>query len=307
MRKWIVIGSVAVALAVVLVLAFTRAAKNRARAKEFAEKREPTVAVEVTRPHLGTIEETRKFLGTVVSTDQATVYSKIAGKVVELPAKAGKRVGRGATIAVIDYDQPGMKFRYYYAYAPIPGEITEVMVDVGDMVTPATPLAVVVKPESVKIETSVPAETLALMSRDRPVKIYAHGREGEPLEGEIIHLPRSLSPDSHLANVEIKPKGNLSDLRAGMFAEVEVPVARHEGAVLIPPQALRREASGTAVYVVVDDVVRRRPVEMGLAREDAVEITAGLKEAEEVIVYANDDLDDGLRVSKKVPFEPHAK
>jgi membrane fusion protein (multidrug efflux system) len=92
-----------------------------------------------------------------------------------------------------------------------------------------------------------------------------------------------------------------------MFAEVEIPVARHEEAVLIPPQALRRETGGSAVYVVEGDVVRRRAVEAGLAREDAVEIVSGLGADEEVIVYANEDLDDGLRVSEKTPFRPHDK
>jgi multidrug efflux pump subunit AcrA (membrane-fusion protein) len=305
MRKWIVIGVTAVVLVIVVVLALGRAAKKREQQKEFSERREIAVAVEVAKPEVGAIEETKMYLGTVVSTEEATVFSKIPGKVVSLPGKPGARVGRGATIAVIDYDQPGMKFRYYSAYAPINGEISDVLVSVGDMVSPSTPLAIVVKPESVKIETSVPAETLALMSRDRPVKIHARGCEGENVEGEIVNLPRSLSPDSHQAKVEIKPTCRISALRAGMFAEVEIPVARSEEAVLIPPQALHREPEGTAVYVAEDSVVRRRLVETGLAREDAVEIVSGLGVDEEVIVYANGSLDDGIKISKKEAFKPH--
>ena len=305
MRKWIVIGATAVVLAIVVVLAVNRAIKKREQEKAFSERRDPTVSVEVTRPEVGVIEETKVYLGTVVSTEEATVFSKIPGKVVSVPAKAGARVAAGTTVAVVDYDQPGMKFQYYYAYAPISGEITEVLVDVGDMVTQATPLAVVVKPESVKIETSVPAETLAVMSRDRPVKIRARGTDGDYVEGNIVNLPRSLSPNSHLATVEIKPANRVTSLRAGMFAEVEIPVARHEEAILIPPQALRRELSGSAVYVVNGDVVRRRAVETGLAREDAVEIVSGLGADAEVIVYANADLDDGVEVSKKEAFKPH--
>jgi multidrug efflux pump subunit AcrA (membrane-fusion protein) len=305
MRKWIVIGVVALTLAVVVVLALMRAGDKREQAERFAERREIAVAVEVARPQIGPIEETKVFVGTVVSTDQATVFSKIPGKVVSLPAEVGKRVAAGTTVAVIDYDQPGMKFRYYYAYAPISGEITEVSVDVGDMVAPTTPLAVVVKPESVKIETSVPAETLALLSRNHPVKIHAKGWEGDALEGKIVNLPRSLSPDSHLAKVEIKPTSRVSALRAGMFAEVEVPVARREEALLVPPQAIHREVDGLAAYVAEDGVVKRRPVVTGLSREDAVEIISGLQADDEVIVYANGDLDDGIKITKKVPYQPH--
>jgi multidrug efflux pump subunit AcrA (membrane-fusion protein) len=271
MRKWIVIGVVALTLAVVVVLALMRAANKRELAKEFAERREVTVAVEVARPEIGAIEETRMFLGSVVSTDQATVFSKIAGKVVSVPVAVGRRVGAGATIAVVDYDQPGMKYRYYYAYAPIPGEVTEVLVDVGDMVQPSTPLATVVKPESIKVETQVTAEALAVMSRGMSVKIHARGREGDVLEGKVVNLPRSLS----------------------------------EKALLIPPQAVHREAEGLAAYVAEGETVRRRLVETGLSREDAVEITSGLEPDDEVIVFTNGDLDDGIKINKKVPYKPH--
>ena len=305
MRKWIVIGVVAAVLVVVVVLALMRAADKREQAERFAERREIAVAVEVARPQIGPIEETKVFVGTVVSTDQATVFSKIPGKVVSLPAEVGKRVAAGTTVAVIDYDQPGMKFRYYYAYAPISGEIAEVLVSVGDMVGPTTPLAVVVKPESVKVETSVPAETLALLSRNHPVKIHAKGSEGGYVEGEIVNLPRSLSPNSHLAIIEIKPKAGLSNLRAGMFTEVEVPVARSEEALLVPPQAIHREVDGLAAYVAEGETVRRRLVETGLSRADAVEIVSGLEADDEVIIYANGDLDDGIKITKKVPYQPH--
>jgi multidrug efflux pump subunit AcrA (membrane-fusion protein) len=305
MRKWIVIGVTAAVLAIVVVLALGRAAKKREQQKEFSERREIAVSVEVAKPEVGAIEETKMYLGTVVSTEEATVFSKIPGKVVSVPAKVGARVGAGATVAVIDYDQPGMKFRYYSAYAPISGEISDVLVSVGDMVSQVTPLAVVVKPESVKIETSVPADTLALMNRDRPVKIHARGSGGDYVEGKVVNLPRSLSRNSHLAKVEIRPTSGISSLRAGMFAEVEIPVARHEEATLVPPQALHREPEGTAVYVAEGGVVKRRLVKTGLTREDAVEIVSGLGADEEVIVYANGSLDDGIKIRKEVPYQPH--
>jgi len=305
MRKWIIISAAAVVLAVVVILAVIRASQKREQAERFAARREIAVAVEVAKPTTGAIEETRTFLGTVVSTDEATVYSKIPGKVVSLPAVAGARVGAGTTVAVIDYDQPGMKFRYYNAYSPINGEITDVLVGVGDTVSPATPLATVVRPESVKIETAVPAETLALMTKRQPVKIYVKGSAGHYVDGEVINVPTALSADSHLATVEIRPTGKASGLRAGMFARVEVPVARSENALLVPPQAVRREVTGLAVYVAEGGVVRRRPVNVGLSRADAVEVTSGLRAGDDVIVYANGDLDDGIKINKKVPYEPH--
>lgn len=305
MRKWIVIGVTALVLAVVVVLAFMRAAEKRRQAERFEARHAVEVAVEVAKPAIGPIEESKTFLGTVVSTTEATVYSKIPGKVVSIAGAVGQRVGAGATIAVVDYDQPGMKFRYYNAYSPIAGEITDVLVDVGDTITPATPLATVVKPESVKIETAVTADALARMSRKEAVTIRAQGGSEHAVEGEVIHLPTSLSRETHLAEVEIRPKARASGLRAGMFVEVDVPVARRENALLVPPQAIHRETGGLAAYVAEGDTVKRRAVEIGLSRADAVEVVSGLSADDEVIVYANGDLADGVKIVRKTPYQPH--
>jgi len=108
-----------------------------------------------------------------------------------------------------------------------------------------------------------------------------------------------------MALVEVRPAAGAGGLRAGMFCEVAIPVARREAAVLIPPQALRREAAAYAVYVMEGNVMRRRPVSVGAAREDAVEITAGVAAGDEVVVFANRDAEDGLKVVRKTRYRPH--
>jgi len=304
MRKWIVIGIAAVVIIIVVVLAVVRAGEKRAASAELNSKAEVSVAVEVATPTVGPIEEMRPFLGKVISTSEVMVYSKTAGKVVSLPAKVGMKVGVGSTVAVVDIDQPGMKFRYYDAYAPIAGEVSATMVNVGDVVSPQTPLAVIVKPSSVKVQMNVPADTLAVMYPGQPVKIEARGSSTDVLDGEVANLPASLSAETHMALVEIRPTAAVSGLRAGMFATVEVPVARHENATLIPPQAVRRVSGRDVVYVVAGGVVRLRPVKVGLMRADAVEIVEGLKAGDEVICASNGDLADGVKILKKTAFRP---
>jgi multidrug efflux pump subunit AcrA (membrane-fusion protein) len=307
MKKWLVIGIGAAVVLVVVVLSVARAEKKREATAALAAKREVTVAVETYAAATGSIEETRPFLGKVVSTNEVMVYSKITGKVVSLPAKVGMKVGVGSTLAVIDYDQPGMKFRYYDAYAPIAGEVSAVMVNVGDMVSPALPLAVVVKPASVKIQLSVPAETLAVMSRGMAVKVAARGAGAEKVPATVTNLPTSLAADTHMALVEVRPDEKATGLRAGMFATVDVPIGRHDNALLIPPQALRRVSGRDVVYVAEGGVVRLRPVTVGLTREDAVEITSGLRAGAAVICAENGDLTDGGKILRRTPFVPNSK
>lgn len=304
MKKWIAIIVGVTFLGVVALLIIIRAGVKSSQNKELNERREITAAVEVTRPAVGEISENRTFMGKVVSTSEVMVFSKIPGKVVSVPVKIGTKVTAGSTVAVVDYDQPGMKFRYYDATAPIGGEVTAVLVNLGDMVSPQTPLAVIVKPASVKIEVSVPPETLARMYRGQPVTVTARGCP-EPFAAEVVNLPASLSTDTHMAAVEIRPTGAVAGLRVGMFAEVSIPVTRRTGATLVPPPAVRRERGRDVVYVVEGNVVRVRTVKTGIITDKAVEVLEGLKPTDEVIVYANAELADGVKVVSKQPYTSH--
>lgn len=305
MRKIIVIVVLIIILLGLSVWAVYSWQKRAAVARELSKPQKIEVAVEVTKPQVKTIEDSRLFLGSVVSTHEATVFSKIGGKVVSIPVSNGTRVFAGSTIAVVDIDEPGMKFRYYDAYSPIHGEVAEIMVGVGDMVTPQTPIALVVKPESVKIETSVPADVLFKMTKgmEVEVKFDAYGNE-RSVPAEVTSLPSSLSRESHLAVVELRPTGNSHNLRSGMFVEVEIPMERSENAVVVPNRAIHRESEGSAVYVAENGLVARRPVETGISTETEVEVTSGVSPDDDVIVFANKDLREGTKISNVEKYSP---
>jgi multidrug efflux pump subunit AcrA (membrane-fusion protein) len=305
MRKIIVIVVLIIIFLGLSVWAVYSWQKRAAIARELTKPQEIEVAVEVTKPQVKTIEDSRSFLGSVVSTHEATVFSKIEGKVVSIPVSNGVRVFAGSTIAVVDVDEPGMKFRYYDAYSPIHGEVAAIMVDVGDVVTPQTPIALVVKPESVKIETSVPADVLFKMTKGMEIEVEfdAYGND-RSVPAEVTSLPSSLSPESHLAVVELRPTGTSHGLRSGMFVEVEIPMERSENALVVPNRAIRRESEGFAVYVAENGLVARRPVETGISTETEVEVTSGVSPDDAVIVFANKDLREGTKISKVEKYSP---
>jgi HlyD family secretion protein len=103
---------------------------------------------------------------------------------------------------------------------------------------------------------------------------------------------------------------------SGMSAQVTISTETHADVVAVPIQAVTvraagKEAGGPApggknkldkvVFVVVDDVVKKRVVEVGLSSETHVEITRGVKPGEVVVegpyrTLAR-ELEDGARVA----------
>ncbi|OJU98261.1 MAG: efflux transporter periplasmic adaptor subunit [Shinella sp. 65-6] len=76
------------------------------------------------------------------------------------------------------------------------------------------------------------------------------------------------------------------DLLPGMYVRVQIEQGIEKGAVLVPQQAVQRDASGSAlVYVVsADNKAGTRPVRVGRAAGTRWVITDGLKDGEKIIV-----------------------
>src|SRR5690606_33747610 len=76
------------------------------------------------------------------------------------------------------------------------------------------------------------------------------------------------------------------DLLPGMYVRVQIEQGIEKGAVLVPQQAVQRDASGNAlVYVVsADNKAGARPVRVGRASGTRWVITDGLKDGETIIV-----------------------
>jgi multidrug efflux pump subunit AcrA (membrane-fusion protein) len=75
-----------------------------------------------------------------------------------------------------------------------------------------------------------------------------------------------------------------------------VPVARREGALVVPAAAVQSQGGISFVFVNENGVARRRDVTVGLRDQDRVEITAGLKAGDQVIASGSPAIADGTKI-----------
>jgi membrane fusion protein (multidrug efflux system) len=86
------------------------------------------------------------------------------------------------------------------------------------------------------------------------------------------------------------------NLAPGMFGRFTVSYEKHSNALVIPADALLDEDEQTSVYVVENDEVTRRTIEVGIEENGRVEILGGLKENDEIVVIGHSGLRDGSKV-----------
>jgi hypothetical protein len=91
-----------------------------------------------------------------------------------------------------------------------------------------------------------------------------------------------MNPDLKVYNSDIYLEGNEPSLRTGMSCKAEIIAEQYEDTVYIPVQSVMRVGGETTVYVVNEDTIEPRKVEIGLDNNRMIRIIGGLQMGEVV-------------------------
>jgi HlyD family secretion protein len=134
---------------------------------------------------------------------------------------------------------------------------------------------------------------LNTIRKGQPVIITVDAIPGLTIKGRVARiasLPNPqrafLNPDLKVYNAEIYLSGFHKSLRTGMNCKAEIIIEQHKTATYIPVQAVLRIDGRATVYVVENQTLEPRQVEIGLDNSRMVHILDGLKPGELVSLTA---------------------
>lgn len=179
-------------------------------------------------------------------------------------------------------------------YAPISGVISKRYLDLGGMALPAAPLFEIVNIDSVTATVDVIETQLSQLALNQQATIEIDGID-TPMSGTITFISPTLQAARRIATVEVHIDNPEGTLKPGMFAKVTVPIKVHTDALLIPRASLIENVNTKIqnVFVIEDNVSRRRAVEIGLLRGSQAEVISGLMEGDAVVTAGQHALKDG--------------
>lgn len=209
--------------------------------------------------------------------------------------------------------------------APFNGVVGSKYVDLGDYVAPTEKLITVVDPSLFRVTFTVPEKYLSDLRPGLPVKGKFEGLGGKTVTGRVSFIDPVIDPNAHTVKVKATIPA-APGLRHGLFGDISLALGQLSNAVVIPEEAIVPQGEKTFVYVVRHEIYQptvvagdkekaatkpkepEKPkaptnvahiqeVAIGYREAGKVQIKAGLKPGDRIIVSGLQKVSDNLEVN----------
>lgn len=287
-------ASLIVFTGLVMTMALMPLAGCRPKAKTAATE---AVPVRVMPVELRTLKHSLDYAGNIRAREEAQVYPKVSGKILEKVREEGARVAKGDVLAYVDRDEVGFTYEKAPVESPLAGYVGRVYVDRGASVTLQTPVALVVDIEAVEVALDVPEKFIAKVKLEQDAELTVDAWPGEIFHGKVTKISPVIDLETRTAPVEIAIANPGYRLKPGMFARVRLVLDERKNVPVIIKEAVLGKDPDMYVYVANGGIARLRNVRLGLREGNDCEVTAGLSAGDRVVVMGQQRLREGLAVS----------
>jgi membrane fusion protein (multidrug efflux system) len=189
--------------------------------------------------------------------------------------------------------------------APFSGRVGLRRVSVGTLISPGDVITTLDDTSVIKLDFSVPENLLATLREGLSVHATAPAFPGRAFAGTVASIDSRVDVNTRSVTVRALLANEDGALKPGMFLNVSLAKDERE-ALVIPEEALTPEAERQYVFVVADGRASRREVRIGGRSPGSVEVLAGLKAGEQVVVEGTQKIRDGaeVRATMRVAEEP---
>ncbi|MBX3432268.1 MAG: efflux RND transporter periplasmic adaptor subunit [Pirellulales bacterium] len=171
--------------------------------------------------------------------------------------------------------------------APIAGTVQSRAFSASERVAPGDALFVVADTSTVWVEADIrdrQAGALALKPGDE-VEVLVGGAGGKALPAQVHYAGGEVGVESHAVSLVAVLDNPRGDLRPGQFVEVAAPVGPERRCLAVPEAAIIEHEGRVFVFVeTAPGEFSAVDVVVGLRSQEWVEVAAGLKSGERVVV-----------------------
>lgn len=188
--------------------------------------------------------------------------------------------------------------------APISGVVGQRFLNMGDLAGPGLPLCTIIQTDSVRVKAMATEFDLVKLKKKQPASVSVPAFKKQRWLGTVDYISPVIDRRTRAAWVTVVVKNPGGALRPGMFADLVVTTGRRSGVILIPARGVIRRINELGkvdflVFLAQQGRAVARPVKIGRRQGGRIEIAAGLKIGEPVIVVGNHKLRDKTKIRER--------
>jgi RND family efflux transporter MFP subunit len=184
-------------------------------------------------------------------------------------------------------------------YAPFDGVVTARNTDIGDLIDSGssggvkTDMFHVAQPGTLRVYVNVPEEYSQGVKVGMTANLDLAEFPGRTFQGKLVRTADAINVTTRTLLIEIDVDNPSGTLFTGSYAEVHLKIPSQGSTFLLPVNALLFRSQGLQVGVVKDGKVALATVTPGHDFGNDIEIVAGLKSNDQVIVNPPDSIIPG--------------
>lgn len=190
--------------------------------------------------------------------------------------------------------------------APFAGVITNRYADTGALIAAGTsnsaesmPVVRLAQTSVLRLVLPIPESVAAQIRVGEGLKVHVQALN-QDFEGKVSRFADALNQQTRTMETEIDFENKANKLLPGMYAEAYLAHNEKNNVLTIPVEAVERNGDQTVVLAVnPQNIVEERHVQLGQEGSTNVEVRAGLREGELVIVGNPSEFRPGEKVQTK--------
>jgi multidrug efflux pump subunit AcrA (membrane-fusion protein) len=274
----------------------------------------PPLGIEVEKVTRMDLTDSIQIFGMVKLRQEAFLASQFDGRLTKFTLIQGDRVEEGQEIGIIvpperealnqamtelSAEQRQIiehEIREIPLYSPIRGTVLEVMQHNGDVVQKGESIVHIADLRKLDIYGDLPLAYLPQAKQLKTLRINFVDYPHRPVLLPISAFDGQVDMQKQTLQIRLALDNPQDEYRPGMMVRLEIPDKVHAGALVISRPALLEEEGIYSVFVIRDNQVEKRKVQIGIKHDDYVEVITGLSEGDLVANQKAYSLTDGMKV-----------
>jgi len=181
--------------------------------------------------------------------------------------------------------------------APISGFVNNIMVEKGQYLNIAAPVAQILETSRVKIKVGIPESDVEAVRRIFVFNVKISALNNRTFQANKYFLSKTADTSARVYNLYLELQNPDREILPDMFTRVQIVKKTVHDSISVPIYSVISRNDEHIVYLVDNDQAIKRNVELGLLEGWRIQIKSGLASGEHIIVVGHRSVNHGDKVN----------